>query len=514
MLEKTLLKSGSALVILSIIAAIFSFLKEMVFASCFGVSGIADAYAVAIQIPEALFFIVWQVLNTIVIPIYADKLYNANINASSIFISNFITIMGLGGIVLICMAEIFAGAFIYAFSPGLTMETHALATSLVRWVFPVFLFDMLIRVNGCILNVHKKFALPKALNIIRNIGMLIFLLLFLNRFGVHAAVYGLLAGVIVECVLFIAFTYKYQKYHFILDFHNADIIKAGRLAIPTLIGAGAAEINQIADKIISSFLITGSIASLNYAAKINNIVYVIFINNIIVLCYPVMAEYAAKSQKKELAAFFIKSIKYTIIICVPIIVGGIALRDELVSLAFARGAFDVSAIHSIGNLFMCYLVSSLFTVICLIASKIFIVCGDTKTVMVNSIIGVFINVSLNIVFSRMWGAFGLAFATMISMAFICIRIMTLVTSKLMTVSYKSTVILLSKSLVSSLAMYSLIIMTKEICGDLLESVFQIQMLVFVAGAVIAGLVIYTLFLLLLRVDELKVFKNLLNARKY
>ena len=50
-----LLAQGVWLVLISVLAAAISFIKEMIIAQHFGTSSVSDAYTMAIQVPEILF---------------------------------------------------------------------------------------------------------------------------------------------------------------------------------------------------------------------------------------------------------------------------------------------------------------------------------------------------------------------------------------------------------------------------------------------------------------------------
>ena len=136
----------------------------------------------------------------------------------------------------------------------------------------MLIFEGVIRVATGVLNVHKQFVVPKILTTVRNIGVIVFLIAFSSRFGVFAAAFGFLCGIAIECVLCYLTMLKNERFSLYVNFKDPFLIKAGRMAVPLIIGIGINELNQIADKIIASFLIAGSISSLNYASKLSSII--------------------------------------------------------------------------------------------------------------------------------------------------------------------------------------------------------------------------------------------------
>lgn len=508
--KKWFIKQGLILTIISFSMALISFIKEAVFANYFGASSAADAYTIAIQIPEILFSVVWNAINVIVIPLYTDKYCNESKQDASAFISNLITLFSLGAIILLILGELFANGIVFFFSPGLAKDTHDLAVSLMRSILPMLFFEGIIRISNGVLNVHKKFTIPKILNSIRNLGIIVFLMLFTRKFGIFAAAYGILSGIFVECLMFLLFTSKYEKYKIHLDTKDPALHKAGKMTIPVIFGVGANEINQVADKMVASFLDSGSIANLNYASKLSSIIETVFLGNIITLMYPTYSRLIATKRYDELASSYIETIKTTLLFSMPIALGGLSLSSEIVTLAFKRGAFDDTSAIIVGELFACYLFGSMFTTIRLIVVKLFTAFCDTKTPMVNSMIGALLNIVLNIILSRFLGAVGLALATTISTAFVGFLLLKQAKRKLDLVEYKTTGAIFLKSFLAALIMYFTLYGVKSL---FLNSIHT-GILIYVIIAVSIGGSVYIIVLYLLKVSEVKqILKTLMGVIK-
>ena len=96
--------------------------------------------------------------------------------------------------------------------------------------------------------------------------------------------------------------------------------------------------------------------------------------------------------------------------------------EELVAAAFQRGAFDKSATILTARVFVGYCLGMLFLGISTTVTNVFYGFGDTKITMFISMIGITVNVVLDLLFIRFWGVTGLAFATSIAAIIgLCIR---------------------------------------------------------------------------------------------
>ncbi len=95
-----------------------------------------------------------------------------------------------------------------------------------------------------------------------------------------------------------------MKYKYTFDTHDEATRKSFKMALPVCVGIGAAEINKVVDRLIASFLETGSISSLNYASKLSSAVSSLMIKAITTIAFPEFAESAAKNDKNALAKKF------------------------------------------------------------------------------------------------------------------------------------------------------------------------------------------------------------------
>ena len=497
-----LITQGLFLSIVAALASVLSFAKEAIFANYFGVSEIADAYTVAIQIPEILFAVIWEAIHAVVVPLYTEKIRKEGKSSANKFISTLFTIISLFCILFVIFGELFTGTIVSLFSPGLSEEAHILAVELMKWILPTLIFEGVIRICTGVLNVYKQFIIPKFLTIIRNVGVIVFLILFAKKFGVYAAVFGVLCGVVIECGLCYFTMLKKEKFSIRLYLKDPMLKKAGYMLLPLVVGIGINEINQIADKFIASLLSAGSISSLNYASKLSSIIQVVIFSNIVTVVYPTFSNLASEGNKQQLSHTFVKVIRLVILLCIPIIFGGVFLKNEIVSLAFERGNFEHQSVSLVATLFSVYLTTTLFTTINSVSVKLFASCCDTKTAAINSSIGVAINIFLNIILSKYMGVIGLTLATLISSIFVSVNSLTLVRKKIHKFKTSLLFSVFCKSVISGFVMFFVLMIIKTVLfnGIAFSTIAKIGycLLCFIMGAIIYGVT-----LIVFRVDELQ-----------
>lgn len=511
-MDRWLLKNGVILTLLSVVVAVSSALKEIIFAKFFGVSNIADAYTIAILLPETLFAVVWNAMNTILIPMYQDKLHNSGKKEATYFISIFFSTICIISVSFVLLSEIIADGWVYLFAPGFDAETHKLAVQLSHWTFLILIFEGVIRVCSDVMQVYKNFIVPKVLVMVRNFGMIIFLFLFASKFGVIAAVYGLLTGVAIESIIAFCTTRKYESISLRVNFRDPDIRKAGKLSVPILIGSGVNELNQVADKVVASFLVSGSMVALTYASKLEGIITTVILLNAVSLVFPTISEYVAKNMTDELIQIYERTVKIIIMLSVPIIVGGFILGKDIIVVAFMRGAFDAEAAAIVAPLFSVYLSASLFTTIRTTTVNVFAAYGKTHEIMINTIFAVIINIALNIVLSYFIGVVGLPIATCISSILATVRLTLVANKQLFSISFRSIANLSRKSIVAALAMGLVIYFVRYGLNNVFSS-SQWATLLAIVICIVIGVIVYALMLMAQRTSELKALISIIKSRK-
>lgn len=501
-----LIKTTIYLFFFSAITSLVSFGKEVVFASYFGVSADADAFVIASQVPIILFSVISVAINTVLIPIYSKKIYNEGVEKADFFLTNLINIVFIFSCVFSIIGIVIAEYIIYLFAPGLSNETHCLATSLLRIILPSVILTGL---NGCnigILNVHKSFVLPKLAVNFKNIVYILFIILMLDSYGIYAASMGFLLGSIVEFLYLYDLVRKKYKYRFYINIRDPDLKKSMKMTGPIFLGIGAAQINRIVDKVISSFLRKGSISSLNYASKLSNVFSGLLINSISTIMYPYFAEKVAKEEFDDLGKIYILTLSFYILVTIPIICGSVLLREELVSVVFGRGAFGFEAVELTSLLFTLYMVGILFSAVRQTGAKLFYAFGDTKTPMKNSLYGIVLNIVLNLILSRFIGVAGLALATTASNGLICFLLTKDSKIKLKTIKFKSIIIVFLKSSVSSFMMILVVFLLKALLvGN--------ELILLILSCTLVGGIVYIVMLYIFKTQELTDVINLLRRKK-
>ncbi len=410
--------------------------------------------------------------------------------------------------------EIGAPIVIKITAPGLSKETADLACTLFRMILPTILLTELININTGILNVHKSFVLPALGSVFLNVTYASCVILLADKFGIHAAIIGTIIGTIIQFVYSLILRNRFVRYSFVINFKDETTVSSLKMAIPVFIGIGAAEINKIVNKMVSSFLAEGSVASLNYASKLSSAVSTLLISSIATVVYPEFSRCVNEMRFKDLAENFLLSLKLYIVIVLPLIFGGVFLSTEIITVVFKRGSFDAESVARTAPIFACYLVCLLFTAIRQSSSRLFYSYNDSKTPMKNSLVGIAINIILNIILAHYLQAFGLALATAISGGVISFLILKAAQKKNEYIEYEKLIPLIVKVMFSSLVMIGCIFLFRTTIGStLIQDGTFAKTVIYIVISVVIGVGVYFCMLFITRTEEAYVVLRKVLKRK-
>ena len=488
---------------MTVFSLLFSFVKEAVFAHFYGASHTTDAYTIAVQIPTTLFAMLSVAISNVALPYYSKKLNSEGKEAARAYASNLMTVITLIALLLILVLEIFSGAAIKLFAPGLEPEAEKTAVLLFRLILPTVLLTQLININTAISDVNKSFVLPLFGSVILNAIYISAVCFLAQTAGIYAAVLGVIVGTVVEFAYSVLLRRRFVKYRLICNLADKDMIGSVKRATPVFIGIGVAEINKTIDTMISSFLSAGAVSMMNYASKLTSAVSSLLIGGITKVVYPEFAECAAKEDEKGMAESYLYSVKLTVLILFAVITGGALLNREIICLVYFRGAFDIQAVFGTAPIFTAYLTCLIFSALRQNSARVFYSYGDTKTPMINTFLGMVMNIALNLAVYRTFGAVGIAWATTATNMVVAGLLMVRLRKKNTQIHFRQLLPLLLKVAAATLCMAAVIAAGRY--GLKLLGLYELTSFVhngaFTCVAVIFGAMVYFGVLLLLKTSE-------------
>ena len=400
----------------TLLSRVTGFLRDIMLAAILGAGPVADAFFVALRLPNHFRAIFGEgAFNAAFVPAYARIRETNGHEPSQLFADRIFTLLLFVQLVLLAAALAFMPAVIGVLAPGFNSDPSrfAMATELTRITFPYLLLISLVTLYSGILNALGRFATPAAAPILLNLSIMMTLALaaFFPTAG-HAAAWGVLIAGVLEVILVAGDAWKRDALPKLrwptLDFEMKGFLK--RFG-PATVGSAETQIALFADTIIASFLVAGSLSALYYADRLNQLpIGVIGIAAGTVLL-PEMARRIAAGDEVGARHSQNRAVELTLLLAVPCMVAFMIVPELIMPALFGRGAFTAANAQAAGATLAAYSIGLLPFVLMRSATVTFLSRGDTITPVKALFFAVVVNVALKIALMGSHAQVGLALGT-------------------------------------------------------------------------------------------------------
>src|SRR6266540_1823921 len=165
---------------LTLVSRLAGFVRDIVVAAVLGAAPIADAFFVALRLPNHFRAIFAEgAFNAAFVPAYARVREQNGAQSAGVFADRVFTLLLVSQIVLLVAALLFMPWVIRLLAPGFENDPgrFSLAVELTRITFPYLLLMTLVTLFSGMLNAIYRFAAAAAAPILLNLAMIIALAL-------------------------------------------------------------------------------------------------------------------------------------------------------------------------------------------------------------------------------------------------------------------------------------------------------------------------------------------------
>ena len=442
-MKKNLIKTFTFMFSAMFLAKILGLVRNMVFASCYGTGAEATAFFTASRIPlQLLDLTLGAAISSTFIPVFNEYIQKKGKEKAIAFANNFLNVIIIISLLLSILGIIFAGPIVKLIAPELDLETMNLTIELSRILFPVLFFTAVAYVFVGFLQSLDEFNIPAIISVISNGILILYLLVFNNKFGVQGAAVAMLIGWGTQIIVQLPTAIKKGfRYSFKVDFKDEGLKKIVKLALPILISSWVQPINNIVNLRLASGLEGGeAVSAIEYAYTLYLIVVGVFSYTLSNIIFPELSKLSADSKKDEFVKILNKSLKISIFFIIPMAVGIGFLSTSIIGIIYERGEFTAHSTDLTAGALMLYAIGMIGYGIMEILNKAFYAMQDAKTPMIVSGTAIILNIVLSIVFVNMIGYLGLPLSASITSLFTAVIMMWRINQKCFGIVDKSTFI--------------------------------------------------------------------------
>ncbi len=402
----------------TLLSRLTGFARDIMLAAVLGAGPIADAFFVALRLPNHFRAIFAEgAFNAAFVPAYARIRQQGGADPARLFADRVFTLLFASQLVLLALALVFTPAVISLLAPGFVGDPgrFALAVELTRITFPYLLLVSLVTLYGGILNALARFAAAAAAPILLNLSMMATLAVAV-AFPTpgHAAAWGVLIAGVLEVLLVggdalrnrVLTVFRRPRW-------DDDVKRFFKALVPATVGSAGVQIALFADTIIASFLSAGALSALYYADRLNQLPIGVIGIAVGTVLLPEMAGRIATGDEAGARHAQNRAIELTLLMSIPCMVAFLAIPDLIMRALFLRGAFTAADATAAGRTLAAYAIGLLPFVLIRSVTATFLARGDTATPVKASLIAVAVNVACKVALMGALAQVGLALATSI-----------------------------------------------------------------------------------------------------
>lgn len=389
---------------LTILSRLLGFAREILTASFLGANAVADAFFVALRLPNFLRQVFAEgALSVAFVPMMSQMLAEDKDKAKRFaedVLSWLITIL----IPLCALMMIFMPQILPIILPGETFEPgtirYALTVEMARITYPFLLCISIVALMGGVLNSLHKFAPFAAAPCIFNVVITIFLLLgwiMPDVFATvgHAMAYGLTVSGIVQIIWMMWFLHRAN---FNLRLRMPRITPETKrlltIMVPAAFAGSVTQINLLLGQTIASFLPGGSVSYLYYAERLNQLPIGILGVAAGTALLPLLARAVKENNMMQAKHYLSRTIEFCLFLGLPTALAFLILAEPIQITLFQRGQFTYEDARASARALMAMAIGIPAFVVAKSFVTVLFAHQDTKTALKVSLIVTFTNIAL------------------------------------------------------------------------------------------------------------------------
>jgi len=400
----------------SMVSRILGFVRDIFIARLLGASPLADAFFVALKLPN--FFrrmFAEGTLTVALVPILAEERKKSEEDAHAYL--NALAGMLLAALLLFTVLGVLGMPWLLLlFAPGFHDEPERWhqALHLARWMFPYLALISLAAMSWAVLNAYRKFSVAAASPALLNVALIFAAIVLAPSFANPAE--ALAVGVVVGGVLQLAIQFPALKRIGWIPKPTwrprmPAIGKTMMLFGPAVLSIAAVQINILVGTILATLLPVGAVSYLYYADRIVQLPLALFGIAMGTVLLPTLSDHMTNKRHEDARQELRQGLTWLVWLTLPSMIGLLYLAEPIVRTLFENGKFDVQDAVATSHALQAYAVG--LVAFCW-ARVLSIACyaeKDAKAPMRYAAISVAANIVLALLLIQPMGYVGLALAT-------------------------------------------------------------------------------------------------------
>jgi len=414
--QSAILGQVGMVAMLNAAVAVFAFIKDVLMASYFGTSIQADAFNLAYFIPDMLGCnLIAASLGVSCVPVFSKLSAIGQSERMWQTLRSVLVISVTAGFLLMIA--------LYGLSPQLSSliannpTLSAAMLPLLRIMMPLILLGPLLFIGFAMLQTIGDFTRPAGLWLVLHIFVIVVIAISLwFHLPPARSVYGLSVAITLGILAMSALMWKqavskggFRWKREAIDWRSPELRDIGSAFAAYLLILFCTQAIYFIERMLASQSDVGSITGLNYAFRLSQLPFTVFVLAISNVVLPSMAQDIALNKQNNLQRTIIKALTDILIISIPTSLLLYVLRVPIVSVLFQRGAFDEHSVRITTEMLKGYSLTIVGLSVSAICLRYFLAARKVRIVMLACMISALINVAADVYLNGAIGAKGLGY---------------------------------------------------------------------------------------------------------
>ncbi len=405
--RKSILRSAGIMTAMTLLSRVLGLVREQVRGIYLGTGAASDAFGLAATIPNLLRRLFAEgAMTAAFIPVFTEYLKQGDEEETRRFLSRFVTLLTFAVVLMTLVGILLTPWLIDTFFAS---EFHnvpgkvALTVALTELMWPYLVFVTIASVIQAILNAHHIFGPSAFTPVLLNLAIILSTIAFANALSdpAYALVIGFVIGGVLQLLFQVPYLYKHTPIRWGIDFHWRDkgVLRVLRIMGPGVFAAGIYQINVFISQLIASGLEGGSIASLQFSVRLQELVLGLFVVSVAQVILPRLSEHTAEGDDEGVKDTLSYSTRLIAFVTLPSTLGLILIGGPIIRLLFESGEFDAESTAMTAFALQFHAVGLWFIGQARIYQQVFFAYKDLKTPTIVAAVVAAVNIVLCVILS-------------------------------------------------------------------------------------------------------------------
>ena len=321
--------------------------REVVMACYVGAGAAMDIFVVAFTIPNLFRRVLGEAaMESAFLPTFKTFLSRGDRRSAWRLASTICNVLTLLLAVVVVILYFLAPILVKVLAPGFSEELAAQTVRLTRAMLPFTLFIGVAAILGSLLLAQRRYLAYSLAPTMFNVGAIVCIVLLHEFWGLYSLALGVVVGgagqMLVQVHAFRRRGDRDAGYRPIIDTSHPGARKILSLSGPIMLTSLIDKVGEASKRIIASFLLTGSIASLAYAFRLIHLPFAIIGLALSRAVLPFLAEQNALNDMDGFRRQLVRGLNLCAFLMIPTSVGVAVLSVPMVETLFAHGEWGRS----------------------------------------------------------------------------------------------------------------------------------------------------------------------------